>query len=80
MHNHGRSWSREDENALIALFALGFTLRELSTIVGRTLNALCGRLDRLGVVSVDKHGYVFNGKILIATAKERTQSSARQNK
>ena len=52
--NVGRSWSLDEEHALITGFQGGEPLAELAAKHGRTLRAIEARLERLGLLTTEQ--------------------------
>jgi hypothetical protein len=52
--NVGRSWSTDEETALVAAFKSGDSLPDIATRHGRTLRAIEARLERLGLLTAQQ--------------------------
>jgi hypothetical protein len=52
--NIGRSWSAEEQSALIDAFQSGEALAEIAARHGRTLRAIEARLEKLGLMSAEE--------------------------
>jgi hypothetical protein len=52
--NIGRSWSAEEQSALIDAFQSGEALAEIAARHGRTLRAIEARLEKLGLISAEE--------------------------
>ena len=52
--NIGRSWSAEEQSALIDAFQAGDVLSEIAARHGRTLRAIEARLEKLGLIATEE--------------------------
>jgi len=52
--NHGKKWTREDEEKLEFLYKAGKTIEDLSEIFGRKSDGIEKRLEKLGLIEVNK--------------------------
>jgi catalase (peroxidase I) len=52
--NVGRSWSADEERALVTEFQAGEPLADIATKHLRTLRAIEARLERLGLITADQ--------------------------
>jgi hypothetical protein len=50
--NGGRSWSHDEQNAVVGRFAEGATVAQLATEFGRTTGGIRSRLRKLGLIEV----------------------------
>ena len=52
--NVGRTWSADEERALVTEFQAGDALADIATKHGRTLRAIEARLERLGLLTAEQ--------------------------
>ena len=52
--NVGRSWSGDEETALVAAFKSGDSLPDIAARHGRTVRAIEARLERLGLLTAEQ--------------------------
>src|SRR5215468_6309355 len=52
--NVGRTWSADEERALVSEFQTGDSLQDIAVKHGRTLRAIEARLERLGLITPEQ--------------------------
>jgi DNA-binding NarL/FixJ family response regulator len=60
--NVGRTWTPEEQEALVAEFQAGMTPAEIAEKHGRTLRAIEARLEKLGLIPPGSGTLRFTGK------------------